>query len=518
MKRAQVFPARAGVLGVALAALIGCGGDKHPEPTTPPVPPIEKTPEEACDDLAGKTIGDATLSSATLVAAAGPVGEHCKVAGVIGASTLRFEVTLPTEWNKKLLYAGGGGWDGMLPGWPISPSGSTAGYVTVGSNGGHDDPTGAVFLNNPEVQETFGSLSIHTVLTAVKLIVEERYGSGVEKHYFEGCSNGGREALIQATRFPEDFDGIVVRAPAYSFTELLLAFHNNMKHMVGTPGGAISTAKAGAIADAVLKECDELDGLADGIVSNVDACAFDPAGLLCAAGDADDCLTSEQVNTAKAIYSELKLSDGTPVYPGWGPGGEADPVGWPAWLIGDAMTPPIQLFFADSLIRYWLVKDASVNSLTFDPEKYLPQIEETAKILDATPDLSAFFARKGKMILVHGTADWAISYKASIKYWNDVAAAVGGAAARDESMELFLQPGVQHCFGGVGPDTIDLVDAVTKWVEEGKRPSSANLVSSKLDASGKVAYQRPLCQYPKYPRYNGSGDKTAAASYTCANP
>jgi feruloyl esterase len=514
MNRTQPFAARAAVLGVALAALNGCGGDAHPGPT---IPPVEKTPQEACDALAGKTIGDAALSSATLVAAAGQVGEHCKVAGAIGAS-LKFEVTLPTEWNKKLLYAGGGGWDGMLPGWPISPSGSTAGYVTVGSNGGHDDPTGAVFLNNPEVQQAFGSLSIHTVLTAAKLIVQERYGSGAEKYYFEGCSNGGREALIQATRYPEDFDGIVVRAPAYSFTELILAFHNNMKHVVGTPGGAISKAKASTITGAVLKACDDLDGIADGIVSHIDACAFDPADLLCAAGDADDCLTSEQVNTAKAIYSELKLGDGTSVYPGWGSGGEGEDYGWPLWLIGDAMAPPFQLFFADAFIRYWLVKDATFDSLTLDPEKYLPQIEEAAKILDATPDLSAFFARKGKMILVHGTSDWAISYKASIKYWNDVATAVGGEAARDESMEFFLQPGVQHCGGGAGPDTIDLVDPITKWVEDGKRPSSANLVSAKLDASSKVELERPLCQYPKYPRYNGAGDEAAAASYTCTNP
>lgn len=517
MKRIQPFAARAAVLGVALAALNGCGGDNDPDPvpTTPPV--VEKTPQEACDALSGKTIGDATLSSATLVAAAGQVDEHCKVAGQIGAS-LKFEVTLPTEWNKKLLYAGGGGFDGALPGWPMSLSGSIAGYVTVGSNGGHDDPSGAVFLNNPEVQEAFGSMSIHTVLTAVKLIVQERYGAGAEKHYFEGCSNGGREALIQATRHPEDFDGIVVRAPAYSFTELVLAFHNNMKHMVGTQGGAISKAKASTIGGAVLKACDELDGLADGIVSDVEGCAFDPADLLCAAGDADDCLTSEQVATAKAIYSEYKLGNGTSVYPGWGPGGEADEFGWPAWLIGDAMTPPIQLFFVDAFIRYWLVKDAAFDALTFEPEKNLPQIQEAAKILDATPDLSAFFARKGKMILVHGTNDWAISYKASIEYWKDVAAAVGGEAARDESMEFFLQPGVQHCFSGAGPDTIDLVDATAKWVEEGKRPSSAGLVSAKLDASGKALLERPLCKYPMYPRYNGSGDQASASSYTCANP
>ena len=521
MKRIQPSAARAAVLGVVLAGMAGCGSDEDP-PAGPPgttttttTPPVEQTPQEACDALAGKTIGGAAISAATLVAAAGPVGEHCKVAGVIGTS-LRFETTLPTAWNKKLLYAGGGGWDGEIFGLLLSPSGATGGYVTVASNGGHDDPSGAVFLDNPQAQRDFGYLSIHTVLEAVKLIVQQRYGAEAERYYFEGCSNGGREALIQATRYPEDFDGIVVRAPAYSFTELLLAFNNNMKHMLGTPGGAINPAKASAIAGAVRSECDALDGIADGVVSDVASCAFDPAALLCAAGDNDDCLTDEQINTANAIYSEFKLGNGTSVYPGWGPGGEDE--GWPAWLIGNDTTPPLQHLFADALIRYWLVKDASFDSLTFEPESYLPQIEEAAEILDASPDLSAFFAREGKMILVHGTSDWAISYKASIKYFADVATAVGGAAVRDESMELYLQPGVQHCLGGAGPDLIDLLDPISKWVEEGQRPSSANLVNTKLGASGEVTLDRPLCQYPGYPRYNGTGDESAASSYTCTNP
>jgi feruloyl esterase len=518
MKRIQPSAARAAVLGAVLAGLVGCGGDEATpsEPgTSTSTPPVEPTPQEACDALAGKTIGGAAISAATLVAAAGQTGEHCKVAGVIGTS-LRFEATLPTAWNRKLLYAGGGGWDGVIAGTALSPSGASGGYVTIASNGGHDDPSGAVFLDNPQAQRDFGYLSIHTVLEAVKLIVQQRYGAEAERYYFEGCSNGGREALIQASRYPEDFDGIVVRAPAYSFTQLLLAFNNNMKHMLGTPGGAITPAKASAIAGAVLSECDALDGIADGVISDAASCAFDPAELLCAAGDNDGCLTDEQLNTAKTIYSEFKLDNGTSMYPGWGPGGEDQ--GWPPWLIGNDTTPPLQQFFSDAFIRYWLVKDASFDSLTFDPEAYLPQIEEAAGILDASPDLNAFFAREGKMILVHGTYDWAISYKGSIKYFNDVATAVGGAATRDESMEFFLQPGVQHCFDGAGPDTIDLLDAITKWVEDGQRPSSANLVSTKLDTSGDVVLDRPLCQYPSYPRYNGTGDESSASSYTCATP
>ncbi|MDI3290475.1 tannase/feruloyl esterase family alpha/beta hydrolase [Polyangium sp. 15x6] len=512
MKRhSVVHQALLGILAVTLFACTSDGTDAEP--------PV-KTPQEACAALSGKTIGGAKLSDPTLVAAANEIGEHCKVTGLLGTS-LRFELYLPTEWNKKLYYLGGGGFDGSIPAVSLRPWDASGGYVTVASNGGHDDPMGAVFLNNPEVQKDFGYLQIHKVLGAVQEIVQERYGEQPARKYFEGCSNGGREALIQATRWPEDFDGIVARAPAYSFTELSLAFHNNMKHMLGTPGGKISAAKAATITSAVLVECDALDGTADGVVSNVAACNFDPASLLCAAGDDDSCLTQEQLETAQAIYGEFKLPDGTSIYPGWGPGGEGESEGWSPWLIDGiqgVIPVPGQMLLAESIIRYWLMKDPSYDTLQFEPDKHLPEIEQAAEILDASFDLKAFFARKGKLILAHGTSDWAISYKASIEYWNGVAGAVGGESARDANMEFFLQPGVQHCGDGAGADFVDLLGPLENWVEEGKPPSTQNLVSSKLDMAGTSKFQRPLCKYPEYPRYNGSGDVNAAASYTCTKP
>ncbi|KYF74090.1 tannase/feruloyl esterase family alpha/beta hydrolase [Sorangium cellulosum] len=506
------------LLGALAMSLLACGGDEGDGQPPPGTEQPAKTPQEACDALSGVTLGDATLSSATLVAAANGVGEHCKVAGLIGTS-LRFEVELPTEWNKKLLYVGGGGWDGAIS--PIffrPPRDASGEYVMVASNGGHDDPTGGVFLNSPEVQQDFGYLQIHKVLGAVLATVQERYGEQPARKYFEGCSNGGREALIQATRWPEDFDGVVARAPAYSFTELTLAFNNIMKDQLGTPGGQITTAKAATMSSAVLAECDALDGVDDGVVSHVEACAFDPASLLCTAGDADTCLTQGQLETAQAIYGEFTLQDGTSIYPGWGPGGEEE--GFPAWLIGNTadFPVPLQMFFAESFIRNWIMKDPAYDTLQFEPEAHLPEIQEAAEVVDASFDLTEFFAREGKVILVHGTYDWAISYKGSIEYWNGVADAVGGEAARDENMEFFLQPGVQHCFGGVGADTVDLLSALETWVEEGRPPSTQNLVSSKVDTTGAVQFERPLCKYPEYPRYNGSGDASDAASYTCTMP
>jgi feruloyl esterase len=511
---------------IMLAACGGGGGGSNlpvlfptPAPTSTPPPAPAPAPvasaQEKCTAFAGASLAGASLKDAKLVAAAADSAEYCKVTGTLHG-TLNFEVHLPTAWNNKLLYAGGGGWDGSINITPISPSGSTAGYVLVASDGGRqgDALDASVFLNNSTAQADFGYLSIHSVNEVTKEIVRQRYGSDATFSYFEGCSNGGREALIQATRFPNDFDGIVVRAPAYSFTELFQAFVANGKALAA-PGGQLSDAKASLIGKTVTAQCDALDGIADGIVSNQAACAFDPAVLRCTAGDAETCLTDQQIATANTIYSELKRADSTSVYPGWGPGGEN--LGWPLWVTGSAIGGTgLQFMFGSGLVKYWVTGDPAFNVLGFDPELYSAGLRLAATTLDATPDLRSFFGQGGKMILAHGTNDWAISYKGSIKYFNDVATAVGGASTRDASMEFFLQPGVQHCSGGVGPDTVDLVDAVVKWREGGAKPSAQSIVAKKLDPATKAAtLARPLCQYPTFPKYKGSGDANSADSYSC---
>ncbi|MEF7613570.1 tannase/feruloyl esterase family alpha/beta hydrolase [Aquincola sp. MAHUQ-54] len=508
------FPARraqwlAGACAVGIGLLVSGCGDDDDDDGTPPV-----SAQAACDALAGQTVAGATIRTAVIVPAAQSVGEYCRVLGSIRTS-LNFEVRLPTTWNKKLLYGGGGGWDGAISGPPQSPSATTAGYVIVSSDGGRQGSNldASSFLRNPQGQQDFGYLSIHTVLEAAKAIVHRRYDAAPERSYFEGCSNGGREALIQATRFPNDYDGIVVRAPAYSFTELFQAFVANGKAL-NAPGGQINDAKAALIGNAVRAQCDAADGVADGIVSHQEACSFDPAALRCTAGDADTCLTDAQIHTVNTIYGELRRADSSLVYPGWGPGGEG--LGWPAWVTGTAVGGTgLQFQFGSGLIKYWVTQDPAFDVLTFNPENYAPALGLAASTLDAGPDLRTFFARGGKMVLVHGTHDWAISYKGSIKYFNDVAATVGGASVRDASMEFFLQPGVQHCSGGVGPDTVELVDAVAKWAESNTRPSAQGIVARKLDTAGAIQASRPLCRYPTFPKYKGSGDVNAAESYTC---
>jgi feruloyl esterase len=233
--------------------------------------------------------------------------------------------------------------------------------------------------------------------------------------------------------------------------------------------------------------------------------------LLCTGADNNNCLTAAQVAAVRTVYSEHRVN-GNLVYPGWDAGGEDE--GWPGWLGNPPTTPRGQQFvFADGFAKYWLTGNPSYDTMTFLATNYQPQLAAARLTLDASPDLSAFFALGGKLMLVHGTHDWAISYKASVNYFNNVAAASGGTAVRDAGMEFYLLPGVQHCGGGVGPFFVDYSDATIQWVETGARPSSRNLSVFGLNGSG-----RPLCHYPNYPRYNGTGHAALATSFTCTAP
>lgn len=468
-----------------------------------------------CNALAGAAVGGANLKRATLVAATATAVEACVVEGSLHG-TLNFRIALPTHWNGRLLTLGGGGWNGSIPAAARSASGNSGGYVIVASDGGRqgDGLDASAFLDSAQARQDFGYLSSHSSYEVAMALVVRHYGREPVYRYFEGCSNGGREALVQATRFPHDYDGIVVRAPAYSFTELFQHFVA-IGQALNAPGGHISDAKAGAIAKAALEACDADDGVVDGLVSHPEACTFKPASLGCDVSDSEFCLSEGELKTAKVIYSPLTKADSTPVYPGWAAGGED--LGWPTWVTGTAVNGVGRQFgFGTGLIKYWLTEDPDFDVLSFDPELYRPELALAAATLDAGKDLSTFFGRGGRMILVHGTHDWAISYKGSIEYFNQTARASGGEAVRDEAMEFFLQPGVQHCSGGVGPDTVDLVSAVSTWVEAGIRPSDQGMVATRVDAATQtVTLGRPLCRYPAFPKYSGSGDPADPASFTC---
>jgi hypothetical protein len=487
---------------------------------------------QACMALQGQRIAGAVLETATLVPATAQATEHCHVTGAI-ETALKFEIRLPTRWNHKLLYTGGGGFDGYIDLPYNSASSLIDGYVQVASNGGHlstaepgwEWTDAKPFFKNPRAQLMFASTSVHTVLQVAKAIVHKRYGSLPTKRYFEGCSNGGREGLVSATRFPHDFDGVVVHAPGWNITKLSLAGNAISKRLAEHP---LSEAKAQAIADAVLSKCDGLDGIQDGVVHNVAACQFDPSEMACPVGaDAASCLTTEEVKTEQVRMAPLAFANGELIYPGWAPGSEyKNPSGLPdanyvdyAFMWRTEATKPGALeLIADGFIRYWLTGTPDLDTRTFDLEKHKEVIDAASTMLDAEPNLATFFAVGGKLILIHGTDDNTISYRSSIDYFNAVAAASGGAEARDKSMEFFLAPGVMHCMGGNGPDKVDLARAIDGWVGKGRRPSEAGLTLERQDIDGHTQLSRPLCRYPTFARYKRSGDTHTASSYTCAAP
>lgn len=493
--------------------------------------------QKACEALKGQTIGGASIADTAMVSPpAGRGNPFCKVTGHIH-ETLGFEIHLPVQWNKKLLYAGGGGFNGVINARPLSFSGNNN-YVLVASDGGHRANVfdGRWALNNPKAQKDYADLSVHTVLQAANVIAPKYYGSAIEHRYFEGCSNGGREALISASRFPHDFDGIIARAPAWNFTKLFMAFNRNSKQQLSSADAALTPGALKTLGDAITAKCDTLDGLKDGVVNNVSACTFDPAVLRCKGEKNDQCLSGGQINTVNTVFSAGKFPDGTVYYPGWRPSGlEGVPYGLGSFLVASVPLPqqfdaggPVPVFprsTADGfllqagLFGSFMLSDPQYDGLKFQPQDHRPALNLLSTLLDASADLNTFFALGNKLILWHGTGDAAISDKGSIEYFDAVADAVGGADKRDASMEFFLAPGVGHCVGGPGADIVELLEPLTAWVEKGQRPSSSKLVASNMDfATGKVNATRPLCRYPAYPEYVGQGDVNSAESFVCKLP
>jgi hypothetical protein len=518
---------------VALLAVAGCGGGNDDGPgATGPVPvPTTPTLAQKCPGIAGQVLaGGATVQEARVVAAAGAQPEYCVVTARVDGSTLRFEARLPTSgWNGKIAFLGGGGFDGAMPvatDLQFSESILTERYATLGTNGGYDYPGArgidyfrAAFALDDEQLADFTYRSEHRALPAGKALVANFFGTPASRSYFEGCSMGGHDALIEAQRHPEDFDGIVARAPAGNVMGLFMQF-NRIARQVRTPANALNPAKQTLLANAVLAQCDGLDGLVDGIVSRPRACTYDPAPLRCAAGadTGDACLSDAQIATVRTVTSPIASADGRWTHPGYFPGGENAAKGWgeyvwPSAAFGGNST---QGLFSDGFVRSFITRDPTYDTSTWNYDAWLPRMAVVGGLFDAfDPDLAPLAARGAKLILWNGTTDSSVSARDTARYYDGVVGALGQARA-DRTVELFMAPGVGHCYGGAGPDRVDLLEAVSTWVEAGTPPSAQSLAHRKVDASGATVATRPLCKYPAYPRYRGTGDVAVAASYACA--
>jgi len=516
----------------ATALLAGCGGGGHSHPAPAPEPPPVSL-KDKCPTLKGGTLaaGAVLVENAQVVAAQAPQPEYCVLTARFDNSALRFEARLPTEgWNGKLAWLGGGGFDGQFPKATdpqFSPSIFSERYATIGTNGGYDyggPPDAGYFAAKFALDDAklldFTQQSEHKSLPPGKELISRFFGTAPSRSYFEGCSMGGHDALMQAQRFPEDFDGIVARAPAGNIMGLFVQF-NRISKQVRTPANTLNAAKQTLLAQAVLAQCDAQDGLADGIISKPSACQFDASALRCPAGadTGDACLSDAQIATVNTITSSVATSDGKWTHPGYNFGLEDQAKGWGEyiWPVAALGGNSIQGMFSDGFVRSFITRDAAYNTLAWNADQWLPRMAEVGTMFSAAdPDLSKLNARGAKLILWNGTNDTSVSARDTARYYDSVRSTLG-AARTDETAELFLAPGVGHCYGGAGPDRVDLLQAMATWVEKGVPASAQDLQLRKLDAAGATTMARPMCKYPAHAHYKGSGDVNAAGSYECVN-
>jgi feruloyl esterase len=518
--------------------LAACGGGSDHRGAVPvlfPVPPAAQpaspppapavTAQKACGELNGKTVAGAALTAAMQDAAAGaPV--YCKVTGTI-APALNFQISLPEAWNGKLYYQGGGGYNGAIT--PPSVPALGLGYAVVASDSGHQgNVLSADFaLTDTFAAQLFGSLSVPTVMSTATETLAAAYGALPAKSYFEGCSNGGREALMAVQRAPNLFDGVIARAPAYNWVGFMGAFNRNSRALAA-PGGAFSAAKTALLSKHVRDACDGLDGLVDGVVSNQAACTpalANVAALRCAGGTdtGDTCLSDAQLDVVTSWTTQASFT-GSPTFrnAGWNlTGNEDDPGAWRTWLTGDgSVTSALQFLFQDTTVKNYLARDRTVDSLAYTPwDQNQNALYAMAALNDATnADIRPFINSGGKLILWHGGNDSALSVRSTTEYYGNMRNAIGAATA-DASTRFYVAPGVNHCAGGPGADTSDLLTALDQWVTKSAAP--ATLLAEKRDAQGAVLLSRPLCQYPQYPRYTGPANDAAAAklaaNYSCSS-
>lgn len=492
-----------------------------------------------CASLKSAALADTTITSATdvparqipLNAAGAPlqVPALCVVKGVLHPTTdsvIRFEVWMPKEgWNGRIVDVGNGGFAGSI-GYQQMTANVAAGYATAGSDAGHqaDAEDASWAYKRPEKIRDFGWRAVHLTSLASKAMVQAFYAKPQTKAYFDACSDGGREALMEAQRFPEDYDGILAGAPAHNWTHML-AGGLGFVQASSDPEAFFSALKLPAINAASLAACDAQDGVKDGVISDPLKCHFDPAVLTCKGADDLTCLTPKQVGLLEMLYEGPKNSKGAPVGPGYTPGDEA---GWKAWIIGNAPAGASGTNYMNGFFRYMVYTDPKWNPLAATVDEALAKgMAGPAKEIDATdPDLSRFAARGGKLLMYHGWNDPAISPQNSIHYFSSVRQALGPGKA-DGMLRLYLAPGMEHCLGGPGPSYFGqlglpaaggpgtgALDLLEKWVEDGKAPD-AILAAAHPSTPRGTPTVRPLCPYPGRAVYDGKGDPKQPGSFAC---
>lgn len=509
--------------------------------TLKPDEPLPANASSTCKNLTALKLSDTTITLAEMVAAgafappepfpAGRFGgyefvaakdlpEFCRVAGIIKPSKdseIKFEVWMPSpsHWNGKFMGGGNSGFSGEIM-YLLLDAALSRGYAAASTNTGHDGEVGdaSFALGHPEKVIDFGYRAVHEMTLKAKLTLAAYYGTAPKFSYWHGCSTGGRQALMEAQRFPTDYDGIAAGAPANFLTHLQAQAVMTKQEIQKNPAALVPPGKLAVLHNAVLEACDARDGVKDGILEDPRRCDFDPKKLECKGPDSPSCLTPAQVQLVLKFYSPL-VSPLTKeqIFPGYAMGSE---LGW-----GDSDGPgrmlPESLMGRGQYLRYALFQDANWDYMTFDFDSQMARADRLdGGVSNAiNPDLRGFFQHGGKLLHYHGWSDPGISPFNSIDYYNSVLKFMSGPDKVEGSYRLFMVPGMDHCGLGEGPTTFDAIGTIQEWVEQGKGPE--RIIVSRF-ADGKVDQTRPLCPYPRVAKYKGTGSTDDAANFACGLP
>lgn len=488
----------------------------------------------ACANLAALTIPSVTIRSATMMPPGGftapgtrvemQLPAFCRVEALArptSDSEIKFEVWIPSvdAWNGKFQGVGNGGYQGSIS-YTALAAALRRGYATASTDTGHTGDDMRFGQAHPEKIVDYAYRAVHVMTDAAKLIVRDAQGRFADRSYFVGCSAGGQQALSEAQRFPEDYDGIVAGDPANNRIRQSFGFLYSWLATHASDGAPIlSPQKLALLTRSAVEACDAIDGLKDGLIDDPRRCHFDPAKLLCPASGAGQgardeaaCLTQPQVDAAKKMYEGLRSpKSGEQIYAGWPRGsegfGDAPIQSWRTYVIDPP--EPMRLGF----FKYFLFHDPNWDYRTIDWDRDLAYAEQRlAFFAPVERDLSGLKKRGGRLLMYTGWMDPVVPPQDTVAYYDGVVKTMGGLERTREFFRFFVAPGMGHCGGGPGPNQFDALGALEQWVEHGTAPDK--LIASHV-TNGKVDRTRPLCLYPHVARYKGTGNLDEAASFAC---
>ncbi|HUR33112.1 MAG TPA: tannase/feruloyl esterase family alpha/beta hydrolase [Vicinamibacterales bacterium] len=488
------------------------------------------SPLAACEvaALQARAPQGTTITGATVVDAAGRIPRYCRVDGhtATPGNEVNFRLGLPERWNGKYYFKGVGGTGGTIG---SLNDGLVRGYASASTDTGHvasDENWGA----DRAKEIDYGHRGTHVTAVAGKALAGSFYGQPVQRAYFDGCSNGGRQALMEVQRYPTDFDGIIAGDPATG-TPMQVGRVLVYQKMLARPENYLTGEKIELLSKATLASCDKADGLEDGLITDPRLCTFKPETLKCSGPDGPNCLNEGQLAVVKQIYEGAKVNGETYAW-GFPVGHEGSNSGWRAWISGleeptrqedgtlayTGKRLPSGYGLADANMRFLALErdDPAFNWRVFKFPADLARMKTMTEILSPLDaDLRPYKSRGGKLLLYHGWSDPAISANGTVGYYDKVSAVVGGQAAMDAFAKLYLVPGMHHCSGGPGPNEFDMLTVMENWVEKGQSPGP---VVATHRENGAVTRTRPLCPHPQVARYGGSGSIDDAANFRCEAP